>query len=117
MSRSDQFVDEDATTLEFAVPVRARHTERTGRNSVVDETGATADGAVDQQPGGDASARSDVISADEAATILGVCRWALYGAANRHEVPHRRLGRRMLFSRRALLLWLEGASPRGVGKE
>jgi excisionase family DNA binding protein len=59
----------------------------------------------------------DVLTADKAATLLGVSRWTLYSAANRHEVPHRRLGRRMLFSRRALLLWLEGASLRGAGKE
>jgi excisionase family DNA binding protein len=59
----------------------------------------------------------DVLTAEEAAAFLGVSRWALYSAANRHEVPHRRLGRRMLFSRRALLVWLEGASLRGAGKE
>jgi excisionase family DNA binding protein len=59
----------------------------------------------------------DVLTADEAAILLGVSRWTLYSAANRHEVPHRRLGRRMLFSRRALLVWLEGASLRGAGKE
>jgi excisionase family DNA binding protein len=59
----------------------------------------------------------DVITADEAAAILGVSRWTLYSAANRNDVPHRRLGRRMLFSRRALLIWLEGASLRGAGKE
>ena len=60
---------------------------------------------------------TEVLTADEAAALLGVSRWTLYSAANRHEVPHRRLGRRMLFSRRALLLWLEGASLRSAGKE
>ena len=98
MSRSNQkFVDEDAPTLEFVVPDGAGRTER--------------------QSGNDDPARGDAITADEAAAILGVSRWSIYAAANRDEVPHRRLGRRMLFSRRALLLWLEGASPRGVGKE
>jgi excisionase family DNA binding protein len=91
MSRSNQDVDEDAPTQKFVVPVRRGE--------------------------GEAPDRGDVISADEAATMLGVSRWTLYSAANRREVPHRRLGRRMLFSRRALLLWLEGASLRGVGKE
>jgi excisionase family DNA binding protein len=62
-------------------------------------------------------AATEVLTADEAAALLGVSRWTLYSAANRHEVPHRRLGRRMLFSRRALLLWLEGASLRSAGKE
>lgn len=65
----------------------------------------------------DALLLGDVLSADAAAALLGVSRWTLYEAANRHELPHRRLGRRMLFSRRALLLWLEGASLRGAGKE
>ncbi len=97
MSRSNQFVDEDAPTLEF---------------EVAGQGGSTA-----PPSGADDAARGDVVTADEAAAILGVSRWSLYAAANRHEVPHRRLGRRMLFSRRALLLWLEGASPRGVGKE
>jgi excisionase family DNA binding protein len=96
MSRSNQFVDEDAPTLAFKVPVAGR---------------------TETQSGVDRAARGDVVTADEAAEILGVSRWSLYAAANRNEVPHRRLGRRMLFSRRALLLWLEGASPRGVGKE
>jgi excisionase family DNA binding protein len=98
MSRSNpNFVGDDAPTLEFEV------SDRAGRRV--------------RQSGGDYSAHGDVVTADEAAGILAVSRWSLYAAANRHEVPHRRLGRRMLFSRRALLLWLEGASPRGVGKE
>jgi len=99
MSRSDRFVDEEATTLTFVVPTGPDRSE---------QTRSSRDG--DRRS-------SDVISADEAAAILGVSRWSLYAAANRQEVPHRRLGRRMLFSRRAVLLWLEGASPRGVGKE
>lgn len=65
----------------------------------------------------DTASSNDVLTADQAAAFLGVSRWALYASANRREVPHRRLGRRMLFSRRALLLWLEGASPRSAGKE
>lgn len=68
-------------------------------------------------PPSEALSLGDVLTADDAAALLGVSRWTLYAAANRHEVPHRRLGRRMLFSRRALLVWLEGASLRGVGKE
>ena len=68
-------------------------------------------------PPSEALSPSDVLTADDAAALLGVSRWTLYAAANRHEVPHRRLGRRMLFSRRALLIWLEGASLRGAGKE
>lgn len=59
----------------------------------------------------------DVLTAAEAAAFLGISRWSVYSAANRHEIPHRRLGRRMLFSRQALMLWLRGASPRNAGTE
>jgi excisionase family DNA binding protein len=61
--------------------------------------------------------RDEVLTAKDAAKLLGVSLWSVYAAANRHELPHRRLGRRLLFSRRSLMRWLEGASPRDVGKE
>jgi excisionase family DNA binding protein len=60
---------------------------------------------------------SDVLTAEEAAPLLKVSKWTLYAAANRGEVPHRRLGRRMLFLRSALMAWLSGAGPRDTGKE
>ena len=63
-----------------------------------------------------ASGEPASVTAEEAAKILGVSIWTLYAAVNRGEVPHRRIGRRMLFSRRALVLWLECASPRDAGK-
>jgi excisionase family DNA binding protein len=49
-----------------------------------------------------------VISADEVAALLGVDRKTVYAAAGRNAIPHRRLGRRILFSRAALTLWLRG---------
>jgi excisionase family DNA binding protein len=74
--------------------------------------------AVDAAPPPGPPAETDgVLTAEGAARLLRVSRWTLYAAVGRGEVPHRRVGRRMLFSRRALLLWLEGASPRSVGKE
>lgn len=48
----------------------------------------------------------DVLSADEVAAWLRVDRRTIYAAANRHAIPHRRLGRQLRFSRQALLLWL-----------
>jgi excisionase family DNA binding protein len=60
---------------------------------------------------------SDVLTAEEAAPLLKVSKWTLYAAANRGEVPHRRLGRRMLFLRSALMAWLAGAGPRRTGEE
>lgn len=41
-----------------------------------------------------------------AARFLGVSRPVL--SANLASVPHRRVGRRLVFSRAALLSWLEG---------
>lgn len=48
----------------------------------------------------------DVMSADEVAAWLGVNRKTVYDAAARGAVPHRRLGKRLVFSRSALLHWL-----------
>lgn len=48
-----------------------------------------------------------VLTATEAAMLLRLSRDSLYAAANRGDIPHRRVGRRMLFSRAALLEWLQ----------
>lgn len=50
----------------------------------------------------------DVLSADEVAALLNVDRKTIYGAADRNAIPHRRLGRRLLFERGAVLRWLAG---------
>ncbi len=49
---------------------------------------------------------------DEAHTILGkdkISRGAFYAAINRREVPHIRLGSRILIPRNAFFRWLESA--------
>ena len=56
------------------------------------------------------SRTKEVLTAREAAALLRLGRDSLYAAANRGEIPHRRVGRRMLFSRLALLAWLRGSS-------
>lgn len=48
----------------------------------------------------------DLLTAPAAAALLGLNRKTLYDAAARGEVPHRRVGRRFLFSRSALKAWL-----------
>ncbi len=48
----------------------------------------------------------DVLTADEVAEILRVDRKTVYDAAGRGEIPHRRLGKRLVFGRSALLDWL-----------
>jgi excisionase family DNA binding protein len=49
-------------------------------------------------------------SADELAELLGVNRKTVYEAAARGEIPHRRLGRRLIFERGAVLAWLRPSS-------
>ncbi len=53
-------------------------------------------------------ARDEVLTAREAARFLKLSADSLYAAANRGESPHRRVGRRMLFSSQVLLAWLRG---------
>lgn len=64
-----------------------------------------------------AATEDDVLTADEVAEILRVDRKTVYEFAGRGELPCRRLGRRILFSRRALMAWLEDARPRRAGRE
>lgn len=48
-----------------------------------------------------------VYTADELAELLGVDRKTVYEFATRGKIPCRRLGRRILFPRAAIALWLE----------
>jgi len=48
----------------------------------------------------------EVLCADDVAEWLGVDRKTVYYAASRGEIPHQRLGKRLLFSRTALVSWL-----------
>jgi excisionase family DNA binding protein len=54
----------------------------------------------------------ETMTADEVAAFLGVDRKTVYTAANQNQIPHRRLGKRILFSRAALALWLQGTCKR-----
>lgn len=60
----------------------------------------------------------DVIGADDVGAILGVNRKTVYEAAGRGQIPCRRVGRRVIFYRPAIMSWLtHAAGPRGAGKE
>ena len=48
----------------------------------------------------------ETIEAREAAEIIGLSEWTVYDLARRREIPHIRLGRRVLFRRTTLLSWL-----------
>lgn len=56
----------------------------------------------------DAAPASDpeVMDADQLAAFLGVDRKTVYDYAGRGQIPHRRLGKRLLFSRSAIVAWL-----------
>lgn len=52
----------------------------------------------------------DVMTADEVAAFLGVDRKTVYDYAGRGVIPCQRLGKRVLFSRAAVVRWLEPCS-------
>ena len=52
-----------------------------------------------------------ILTADEIAEIFGVNRKTIYEAASRNQIPHRRLGRRLIFERGSVLRWLRQAVP------
>lgn len=53
--------------------------------------------------------QSDVMTADEVAEYLGVDRNTVYEYAARGVIPHRRLGKRMIFRRGSIIAWLDTA--------
>lgn len=55
----------------------------------------------------------DVLNAEQVAALLGLDRKTVYEYAGRGQIPHRRLGRRLLFSRSALVAWLGGCKAAG----
>lgn len=60
----------------------------------------------------DSSDVERALRAEEAAQLLGISTWLLLQQVRRGTVPHRRVGRRIVFSRRRLLEWLdEGDAP------
>jgi excisionase family DNA binding protein len=58
----------------------------------------------------------EVLSVNELAKLLGVDRKTIYEYAARGQIPHRRLGRRMLFSRAAVMSWLAACKVATTGK-
>jgi excisionase family DNA binding protein len=66
---------------------------------------------------GDAAPASpaEVMTADQAAAFLGVDRNTVYDAAGRGDIPHQRIGKRILFSRSQLVSWLGACRAARVG--
>lgn len=55
---------------------------------------------------------AEVLTADEVAAMLRLDRKTVYDYATRGVIPCQRVGKRMLFSRDALALWLGSCSKR-----
>lgn len=56
----------------------------------------------------------EVLTAEEAAAFLRLQLNTVYDFAGRGAIPHRRVGKRLLFSRSALVAWLGGACWKGT---
>ncbi len=59
---------------------------------------------------------AEVLTADEAAAFLRCDRKTIYRAVLRNAIPHRRVGRKVLFLRVALLEWLACRAAETHGK-
>jgi excisionase family DNA binding protein len=59
---------------------------------------------------------TECLCADDLARFLGVNRKTVYEYAARGVIPHRRLGRRIVFSRSQVVAWLGSCSPASVRK-
>jgi excisionase family DNA binding protein len=86
----------DALALAMAAGIRV------GERGMIRTAGTADRGDAALAPGHD----PEVMDADELATFLGVDRKTVYDYAGRGEIPHRRLGKRLLFSRTAIVSWL-----------
>jgi excisionase family DNA binding protein len=62
----------------------------------------------------DAVSDDDVIDISGAARMMHIGRNKLYEMVARNQIPHRRFGRRIRFSRAAIMRWLDSWSPRIV---
>ena len=54
----------------------------------------------------------DVLDVPKVASLLSVGRNTIYGLVARNEIPHRRLGKAIRFSRAAVMSWLSSWSSR-----
>jgi excisionase family DNA binding protein len=62
----------------------------------------------------DASSDDEVIDVRGAVRMLRVGRNKVYEMVARNEIPHRRFGRRIRFSRAAIMRWLDSWSLQGA---
>jgi len=93
--------------------------ERMIRNAVADElrrTPATSSASVTRSAPGLDDANHEILTADQVAALLCVDRKTVYESAARGEIPCARLGRRLVFSRAAVMSCLAACKVRAFGK-
>jgi excisionase family DNA binding protein len=66
------------------------------------------------RPANDEQPIDAVLDVDEVASLLRIGRNTVYDLVGRNEIPHRRLGKQIRFSRRALMRWLDSWSSQGA---
>jgi excisionase family DNA binding protein len=54
----------------------------------------------------------DILGVDESATLLKVSKKTIYTRVKNNTIPHARLGRKLLFHRQTLALWLAEGGDR-----
>jgi excisionase family DNA binding protein len=59
-------------------------------------------------------AKHELMRADETASITGFSTFRVYELARLNLIPHKRLGRTVLFPRTAILAWLKTPQPAAV---
>lgn len=104
------WIDALAMTLAAGLRVGATGLDRAaGRGEPL--VGQFIDARNDQVSGdGD----GDVLTVDDVAELLKVGRNAVYESVGRNEIPHRRIGKQIRFSRRAIVRWLDSWSSQGA---
>jgi len=58
-------------------------------------------------PDGEPASLDNVLDVEDAARLLRIGRNTIYELVGRNEIPHRRLGKQIRFSRAAIMRWLD----------
>lgn len=56
----------------------------------------------------------NVLTVDDVAALLKIGRNVVYESVSRNELPHRRIGKQIRFSRRGVMRWLNSWSSQGA---
>ncbi len=72
----------------------------------------TLDATLPLRPANDEQPIDAVLDVEQTARLLRVGRNTIYELVGRNEIPHRRLGKQIRFSRDALMSWLGSWSSR-----